>query len=62
MGGKKNAYSLFVGKAEQNRPFGKTGVDWRTILTRILQKQSRIAWTAFIGLRTETSSGNFETQ
>ena len=50
------------GKLNKTDHLEKLGVDWKTILKRILQKQKRIAWTAVIWFRTETSSGNFETR
>jgi hypothetical protein len=50
------------GKLNKTDHLEKLGVDWTTILKRILQKRNRIAWTAFSWLRTETSSGNFETR
>jgi hypothetical protein len=60
---KENAYRLFVGETEQNRPFGKTRRRLEDLKGswRILKKQNMMAWTAFIWLRIETSSGKCET-
>jgi hypothetical protein len=57
MGEKRNAYRILVGKPEGNKPLGRSGCRWETILEWIMEKLDGMVWTGFIWLRIRTSGG-----
>jgi hypothetical protein len=57
MGEIRNAYNILFETPEGKRPRGRSSVDGRIILERILGKQGGKVWTAFTWLRIGTSAG-----
>jgi len=44
----RSAYEILMGKSEGKRPLGRIGIDVKTVLEWILEKQSGKVWTGFI--------------
>jgi hypothetical protein len=55
-GKKMNAYTVFAGKLQGNRPLGRPR-SGRIMLKWILEKWDGVVWTGFIWLRIGTSGG-----
>jgi hypothetical protein len=52
---KKSEIQSFSRKAEGKRPFRRTGVDGRLILSQTLDEQRVMMWSGFSWFRIETS-------
>jgi hypothetical protein len=57
MGAKRNAYRLFVGKPEGERPLGRPRLDGWIILGWILERWDGVMWTGLVWLRIGTRGG-----
>jgi hypothetical protein len=49
--GKRNAYTVLVGKPEGKKPVGRPRRRWGIIQKWILEKEGGVVWTGFIWLR-----------
>jgi hypothetical protein len=52
--GRRVAYRVWVARPQGNRLLGRSGIDGRVILKRILKTWDAEPWTEFIWLRTGT--------
>jgi len=57
VGDRGGAYRVLVGRPEGKRPLGRSGIDGRIILKRILRTWDAEPWTGLIWLKTGTGGG-----
>jgi len=57
VGDRRGAYRVLMGRPEGKRPHGKSGIDGRVILKRILKTWDAEPWTGLIWLRAGTGGG-----